>query len=169
MKPSDDAQEQGPWGTGIYGWLQAVCCLLAAALAIASYSPGSGLLALTTRVTTVQAELEVVNVNDELDPLATADEAALPVGVTKLSELTQDANGESRRRLYARLVLQGKESFQEALQRLRPWQPTLTLPATARFAWQAEQADAEALAAPRDGARDLVPAPNVSAATSCRA
>jgi len=165
MKPSratDDSAgslSPGPWGNGAYGWLQAAAFLMVAALAIASYTPGSGLLALATRLDTVQAELEVVAVNDEHDPLAPIDDAALPAGVAKFSELIRDPNGQRRSVVYARLVLQGTESLDQALQRLRPWLDTLTLPKNARLAWQPQPLEPEGNVPPYDPAHDPEPAP----------
>jgi preprotein translocase subunit SecD len=126
-------------------------------LAIASYTPGSGLSALSTRRDDVQAALEVIAVNDELDPLALADEASLPAGVAKFSEVIRDPNGQTRSLAYARLVLQGKESLEQALQRLRPWQDRLTLPADARLAWQPLPAEADGNVPPVDPAHEPEP------------
>jgi hypothetical protein len=122
--------------TSFYAGLQAACCLLATAMALASYSPGSGLLALTARTSAVQARLELAIVDDAVDPMARA-VGPLPDRVTILAEMTK-ITGKPVRHHYARLVLGEGESFALAQARLQPWLDTLELPPGDRLVWQHE-------------------------------
>jgi len=119
--------------TGLYAWVQAACCLLAVGVAIVAYSPRTQRAALSEPTSTVQAELEVVLVDESVDPLATQVEPQLPTGVALLTEYV---GLDKRYRHYARLVLQRDESFEQALTRLEPWLATLRLPSGARLGWQ---------------------------------
>jgi hypothetical protein len=120
-----------------YAWIQAACCLLAAGITIASYSPGSGLLAVTTRTAAVQARLEITLVDDAVDPMA-GHAATLPQHATVLAEMTA-ITGDPVRHHYVRLVLDEGESFMVGLARLQPWIQTLELPPGDRLAWQHER------------------------------
>jgi hypothetical protein len=123
--------------TRFYTAIQAACCLLATAMTLASYSPGSGLLALTSRTSAIQAQLELTIVDDAVDPMAHP-VGPLPDGVTIVAEMTK-ITGEPVRHHYARLVLSEGESFALAQARLQPWLDTLNLPPGDRLAWQHEK------------------------------
>jgi hypothetical protein len=119
--------------TPIYAWIQAVCCVVAAGIAIVSYSPRTEPAAIAEPTPAVQAELEVVLLDESVDPLADQVEPQLPTGVALFTETAGFVN---ERRHYARLVLQRDESVAQGLTRLEPWLATLRLPHGARFGWQ---------------------------------
>lgn len=119
--------------SGIYAWVQAACCLVAVGLAIVAHSPRPEQAPPTEPAPAVQAELEVVLIDESVDPLAGQVDPQLPTGVALFTEYIGIWK---ERRHYARLVLQRDESFEQARARLEPWLATLRLPSGARFGWQ---------------------------------
>jgi hypothetical protein len=95
---------------------------------------GGPLLEGQTDAASVSAELEILTIDDEGDPLLRAGEP--PTGVALYSEYLK-ADGDSVKRSYARLVLQPGESLTDAAQRSEPWITALKLPAGTRLVWEA--------------------------------
>jgi hypothetical protein len=92
----------------------------------------------------VRARFELVLVHDvDVDPFSSAANAELPAGVALFKEVLRHLEEEDEHRYFARLVPQGAETLEQAVERLRPWLATLPLPAGARIGWQVDEASDE--------------------------
>jgi hypothetical protein len=119
-------------GAGLRNSLLAACALAAVWCSLPTEP-------LAAPMETARMTLEVLPVDDSVDPFAGAGSLTLPNGVS----LNQSArNGVP----WARLVPGAGESFDEAIERVRPWALGLALPAGRRIAWEKYQ-----VSAPREG------------------
>jgi len=103
--------------------------------------------------------LEVVRVDDTLDPFASLDEATIPKG-SGISLFTEQASlgpGHTEPRHFARLALHEHETLASGRARFETWLRTITLPQGARFGIQAlEEYDGASGTATAGGLRSVV-------------
>jgi preprotein translocase subunit SecY len=85
-----------------------------------------------------RAELEVVRVDDTIDPFATVHEDALPEGqgIGIYLENAPAGPGHNVQSHYVRVVLREAESTKAAIKRVQPWLSTIRLPRGARFGFE---------------------------------
>lgn len=83
-----------------------------------------------------RAALEVVRVDDEIDPLVTAREPALPGLSVAFVREEPSTRGRPRRAItFAQVEMPAGRSRKDVIDTLTPWLGTIELPAGARFAW----------------------------------
>lgn len=92
-----------------------------------------------------RAKLEVVRVDDSIDPFSAILASDLPRDVQLRSENAPTGSGSSRLgrateiTSYARVLMAPGESLEQAIRRADPWVQRIELPAGRRIAWQADE------------------------------
>jgi preprotein translocase subunit SecD len=83
-----------------------------------------------------RAEIALVRVDDENDPLRGVDDYDIPEGVSLYKEVAPLGKNRRESRHYVRASLRDGESLEQAWARLRPWLEKVKLPAGERWAWE---------------------------------
>jgi preprotein translocase subunit SecY len=81
-------------------------------------------------------EIELVQVDDQADPLRGVDEEALPGGGLRYDEQAPLGGGVNAKRAYLRVVSGEGESTAQTWARVRPWLEHVELPPGDRWAWE---------------------------------
>jgi preprotein translocase subunit SecY len=83
-----------------------------------------------------RADIAIVRVDDDADPLRGVREDDAPEGVGVFAETAPLGQGRTERRSYARVALRSGESLQAAWARVLPWLQRLPLPPGDHWAWE---------------------------------
>jgi hypothetical protein len=84
-----------------------------------------------------RADIAIVRVDDEIDPLPGSRDADIPEDISVYTELAPMGEKRDELRRYARVNLRDGESLEGAWARLQPWLQQFPLPAGDRWTWEA--------------------------------
>jgi hypothetical protein len=120
---------RAPWSPGLRA---AVIAGLGGAAVVVGLSPRGGQEPPPAK----RAEIAIVRVNDDVDPLRSAHLDEAPEGVSLYTEIVPLGKDRSERREYARVTLGDGESLDQAWARLLPWLEQFQLPPGERWGWE---------------------------------